>query len=159
MTVAERAPFKPKGDLPEWRLIYDRLLEHADFGDVITYADLDEVLGRQFEDNRSPLYRAREHLGSTRQRWIEPVPRVGYRVIEAREHVIVAQNKKRRARRQLRGMVRVAEFTDLSRLSPSDLATFDAQAKVNATLYLVAVHHERRLNRIESILRDEGKIT
>lgn len=139
-------------------MIYDRLLEHADFGDVITYAELDEILGREFEDNRSPLYKAREHLGEMRQRWIEPVPRVGYRVIEAREHLIVAQNKKRRARRQLRGMVRVAEFTDLSRLSPSDLASFDSQAKVNAALYMVAVHHEKRLSRIEGILRGEGKL-
>ncbi len=156
--LAERVPFQPKGDLPEWRLIYDRLLEHADYGDVITYAELDEVLGREFEDNRSPLYRAREQLGVARSRWIEPVPRVGYRVIEPREHIIVAQNKKRRARTQLRGMVRVAEFTDLSRLSPSDLATFDSQARVNTMLYMVAVHHEKRLNRIESVLRDEGKL-
>lgn len=156
--VTEHAPFQPKGDLPEWRLIYDRLLEHADFGDVITYAELDEVLGREFEDNRSPLYKAREHLGALRSRWIEPVPRIGYRVIEAREHIHVAQQRKKRARRQFRAMVRVAEFTDLSRLSPSDLATFDSQAKINAALYMVAVHHEKRLNRIEGILRDEGKL-
>jgi hypothetical protein len=99
-----------------------------------------------------------EHLGEMRRRWLESVPRVGYRVIEAREHLIVAQKKKRRARNQLRGMVRVAEHTDLSRLTPAELASFDSQAKVNAALYMVAMHHERRLNRIESILRDEGKI-
>lgn len=158
MTVAERAPFQPKGDLPEWRLIYDRLLEHADFGDVITYTQLDEVLGREFEENRSPLYKAREHLGEMRRRWIEPVPRVGYRVIEAREHLLAAQQRKRRARRQLRAMVKIAEVTDLARLTPAELASFDSQAKVNAALYMVAVHHERRLNRIEGILRDEGKL-
>jgi hypothetical protein len=148
----------PKGPLPEWRLIYDGLLESADFGDVITYAQLDEALGRTFEVNRGPLYRAREHLGEMRHRWIEPVPRVGYRVIEPREHMAVAQNKKRRARRQFRGMVRVAEFTDLSRLTPGELVSFDSQARVNAALYMVAVHHERRISRIEAILRGEGKL-
>lgn len=158
MTVAERAPFQPKGDLPEWRLIYDKLLERADFGDVITYAALDDVLGRQFEDNRSPFYRARDHMIEMRQRWLEPVARVGYRVIEAREHIIVAQNKKRRARNQLRGMVTVAAGCDLSQLSPSDLATFDSQAKINAALYMVAVHHEKRLALVEDILRREGKL-
>lgn len=158
MTVAERPPFKPKGDLPEWRLIYDKLLQHADFGDVITYAELDEVLGRQFEENRSPLYRARTYLGEMRQRWIEPLPRVGYRVIEAREHIMAAQQRKKRARRQLGMMVRIQEHTDLARLTPAELASFDNQAKINATLYMVAVHHERRLNKIESILRDEGKL-
>jgi hypothetical protein len=158
VTVAERAPFQPKGDLPEWRLIYDKLLEHADFGDVITYQDLDEVLGREFEDNRGPLYRARQYLSDMRKRWIEPVPRIGYRVIEAREHILFAQQRKRRARRQLGQMMTVTESTDLARLTPSELASFDSQAKVNTMLYMVAVHHERRLNRIESILRDEGKL-
>ena len=156
--MSDLAPFQPKGALPEWRLIYDRLLESADFGDVISYQQLDEALGQTFAANRSPLYRARAHLGEMRQRWVEPVAKVGYRVIEAREHLVAAQQRKKKAQRQLRQMVRIAEVTDLSRLSPEDLAAFDTQAKVNAMLYTVAVHHERRLSRIEAILRDEGKL-
>lgn len=159
MSVAERAPFQPKGDLPEWRLIYDRLLEHADFGDVITYAELREVLGRPFEDNRSPLYRAREHMGDMRRRWIEPVPGIGYRVIEAAEHMHAAQARKKRARRQLRAMVKIGEVTDLSRLTPDQLMQFDTQAKLNAAIYMALVHHERRLTRLEEILRADGKLT
>lgn len=152
------APFQPKGDAPEWRLIFDRLLDGAAFGEVITYAQLDDVLGRPFLENRSPIYKARLHLGEMRSRWIESVPGEGYRVIEAREHIDAAQKHKRKAKRQLGLMVKVAEVTDLSQLTPEELAKFDTQAKVNAMLYMVAVHHERRLNRIESILRSEGKL-
>lgn len=152
------APFQPKGDLPEWRLIYDRLLDGAQFGEIITYAQLDDVLGRPFLENRSPIYRARLHFGEMRSKWIESVSGEGYRVIEAREHIDAAQKHKRKAKRQLGLMVKVAEVTDLSQLTPAELATFDTQAKVNAMLYMVAVHHERRLNRIESILRSEGKM-
>ncbi len=151
-------PFQPKGDLPEWRLIYDRLFSGADFGSVVTYEQLDDVLGRPFLDNRSPIYRARTHLGDMRQRWIESVPGVGYRVIEASEHIDAAQRHKRRAKRQLGLMVKVAEVTDLSRLTPEELMRFDTQAKVNQMLYMVAVHHERRLSRIEDILRADGKL-
>jgi hypothetical protein len=158
VVVAERAPFKPKGDLPEWRLIYDKLLERADFGDVITLDQLDEVLDRPFSDNRGPLYRARNHLGDMRRRWIEAVPGVGYRVIEAAEHMTVAQGRKNRARRQLRAMVRIGEITDLSRLTPDQLAQFDSQAKVNAAVYMALVHHERRLTRLEEVLRADGKL-
>lgn len=158
MTVAEHAPFKPKGDLPEWRLVYDKLLETADFGDVVTLDQLDEVLGRPFADNRGPLYRAREHLGDMRRRWIEPVPGVGYRVIEAAEHMTAAQSRKRRARRQLRAMVKIGEITDLSRLTPEQLVSFDSQAKLNAAIYMALVHHERRLTRLEEILRADGKL-
>lgn len=152
------APFKAKGEVPEWRLIFDRLLDGADFGTVITYDQLDDVLGRPFLDNRSPIYRARQHLGEMRSRWIEAQPGVGYRVIEAAEHMDAAQQRKRRAKRQLGLMVKIAEVTDLSRLKPEELAKFDTQAKLNAALYMVAVHHERRLSRIEQILKDEGKL-
>jgi hypothetical protein len=151
-------PFKPKGAIPEWRMIYERLLEPADFGDVITYDQLEEALGRRFEPNRSPIYRARQELGEMRHRWLESVPRVGYRVIEASEHMRVAQGHKRKARTQLGIMVKVGEVTDISRLTPEQLAQFDTQTKVNWLLYSALVHHEKRIARIEEVLRGEGKI-
>lgn len=158
MTCAALAPFRPKGDKPEWQMIYDSLLMRVDFGDIITHEQLDAVLGRVFIEDRGPLYKARRYLGKHRKRWVEPVEGVGYRVIEAREHMSAAQRRKRRARRQLSMMVEIAEVTDLARLTPEELAQFDTQAKVNARLYMIAVQHERRLNRIEEILRREGKL-
>lgn len=150
--------FHPKGDVPEWRIIYDRLLTNADFGDLISYAALSHALGREFRRNRTPLYRARTELGSLRHRWLEAVPGRGYRVIEAREHLMVAAGHKRRARRQLTLMKRVADVTDLSRLTADELATYDQQTRINAALYMVAVHHERRIARIEQVLREAGQL-
>lgn len=153
-----RAPFHPTGVAPEWRMLYDRILATADFGDVIPYAALDQALGRPFRRNRSPLYRARTHLGEMRHRWLEAVPRRGYRVIEAREHMTIAQGHKRRARRQFTLMKRVADVTDRSVLSPDELAQFDQQARINAALYMVAVHHEQRIRRIEAVLQAAGQL-
>lgn len=158
MTCTDIAPFQTKGEKPEWQMIYDALLSRAEFGDLITHDQLDAVLGRTFVDDRGPLYKARRYLGKHRKRWVEPVEGLGYRVIEAREHISAAQRRKRRARRQLSLMVEIAEITDLTRLTPEELAQFDTQAKINARLYLVAVQHERRLNRIEDILRKDGKL-
>ena len=151
-----RQPFTAKGDTPEWKMIYDALLTTAEFGEVISYAQLDEVLGRRFAANRSPLYRARLEMGEARHRWLDAVPGKGYRVIEAAEHIDVAQKHKRRARKQLGRMVRVAQVTDISRLTESELSRFDSQSKINAALYMVAVHHERRITRIEEILQKQG---
>ena len=151
-------PFDSKGPLPEWRMIYDELLVNADFGTVVTYDQLDAALGRTFIENRSPLYRARQHLGEMRRRWMEAVPKVGYRVIQANEHMKSAQARKNRAKTQLRRMVDIATYTDLSRLQPNELQEFDAQSRINMALASVAIHHERRLNRIEQILRDDGKL-
>lgn len=158
MSGSDLAPFKAKGDRPEWRLIYDALLETADYGDIITYQQLTDALGRDFSENRSPLYKARMHLGETRSRWVEAEPGVGYRVIEAGEHIDAAERRKSRAKKQLRLMCKVQEVTDLSRLSRDQLVRFDTQAKLNTMLYMVAVHHEKRLNRIESILHANGLV-
>jgi hypothetical protein len=85
------------------------------------------------------------------------VPGVGYRVIEANEMIRVANGHKRKAKRQMTTMVRVAEVTDVSRLTPEELTRFDAQARVNWLLYSAVVRHERRISRIEELLRGEGK--
>ena len=152
------APFVPKGDLPEWRLIYDLLLDGAEYNDLITYGDLDQALGRDFRSRRGPLYRARIELGAQRHRWLEAVPNRGYRVIEAREHLRVVHDHKQRARTQYRRMLTVSSATDLSRLTPEELEAFDAQARINATLVAIVSSHEQRLGRIEDTLRKNGML-
>lgn len=155
-TNAERHPFAPKGDLPEWRLLYDRLLAAADFGDVVTYAALDETLGRPFVRNRSPLYRARREMGEQRKRWLKSVPRKGYRVIEATEHLQVADEHRHKARRQLAQMVLVGEVTDLSQLTGEQLASFDQQQRINQMQWLFNQHIYRRVAKVEAALRAAG---
>jgi hypothetical protein len=156
--TAGRAAFEPKGDLPEWRLIYDLLLEGAAFGDLIAYDALDAALGRDFRARRGPLYRARIELGVQRHRWLEAVPNQGYRVIEAREHIRVAHGHKQRARAQYRRMLTVSTATDLTVLTPAELEAFDAQARIHATLVAIVSSHEQRLGRIEETLRKNGML-
>lgn len=150
-------PFKPKGERSEWRMIYDALLADADYGDVISYQQLSDVLGRDFLENRTPIYRARNELCEARKRWIEADPGVGYRVIEANEHIMAAEARKRRARHHMRMMVKVTNGTDLSRLTPAELVQFDIKTKVNMALYGVLMH-EHRLRRIEGILAANGLV-
>lgn len=148
----ERKPFEPKGKLPEWRMIYDNLLESADFGTVITYEQLDAALGRRFIDNREPLRKATRHLGEMRKRWLTVVPTVGYRVIEAKEHIHVSQQHKRRARKQLGTMVKIGEVTDIDRLDAEDLKKWQDQTRVNAMLAMIVTQHEQRLRKLEEII-------
>lgn len=150
--------FQPKGDQAEWRLIYDNLLTHAKPGDLITYEMLDDVLDREFRTNRVPLYRARDELGRERQRWLDAEAGKGYRVIQANEHIRVAGKHKRKAQRQLGTMVKVGEVTNLAELTPEELFRHDKQHMVNVALWRVALYHEARINRIEDILRADGKL-
>lgn len=152
-------PFKPKGSRPEWRIIYDELLQDAEFGSIISYADLDRVLGRDFRKSRNPIYQATRHLGLERRRWLSPVTNMGYRVIEAREHMGAADKHKKKAKRQLGFVIKVGNATDITKLTPDELSRFDSQHKVNAMLFMVAVHHEKRLKRLEEVLAREGLLS
>lgn len=147
-----------RGKPPEWRLIYDQLLTQADFNAIITYADLDGCLGRPFAKNRGPLYRACQELGALRFRWLESVPGVGYRVIEAKEHVRASGDRKLRARRQLDKMMIIARATDLEKLTEEERNLWDRQNRINAALIGIVSAHEQRINRIEEILRADGKM-
>ena len=149
------AKFAPKGEKPEWQLVYDALLGDADYGTTITFEELDRVLGREFVTNRAPLYRARDELGSRRKRWLVPVPGTGYRVTDASEHVSVAIEHRRKSKRQIGMAVRVLTSTDLNRLSADGLAEWDTEQKMSFALYAV-VAHENRIRKIEEVLRREG---
>lgn len=153
------APFKAKGPKPEWQIVYEELLEKADFGDIVSFSSLDRVLGRDFKVSRGPVYKATRYLGEQRKRWLAPVKGVGYRVIEANEHMLQANMHKKRAKKQLGVMIKVGNATEITRLTNEELARFDSQRKVNAVLFMVAIHHEDRIKRIEQVLEREGLMT
>jgi hypothetical protein len=143
---------------PEWRQVYDGLLAAADFGRLVTYEELSAVLGRRFMNNRGPIYRARQELGHLRLRWLEAVPQQGYRVIDASEHVRVAGDHKVRGQNQFSKMLEVSRATDLHRLTPDELALYDRQNRINVALFGIVTSHEQRIQRIEEILRADGKM-
>ncbi len=149
------ARFASKGERPEWRMIYEDLLEDAEPGQVITYADLEGLLGRTFATNRGPLYRARKTLGEMRHRWLEAMPNVGYRVVEPLEHMRISAGHRRKSRRQVGMAIRVLESTDLTQLKEDALAKFDEQSKMTFALWAVFAH-ETRLRLIEDVLRKQG---
>lgn len=154
--MSAAVPFQPLGEKPEWRLVYDILLQQAQPGDVISYAQLDRVLGRPFIANRSPLYRARKELGEAQHRWLDPVLGVGYRVIEAAEHVMVARRHKRKSQRQMGTALEVVGATDVTRLTDEQRTTFDQLAMILHLQHSMLLSHEKRLTRVEGLLRQAG---
>ena len=63
--------FEPKGEKPEWRIsLDDELLTDAPSGTVITYEELDRVLGRDSRENRAPIIgRARSWPSTASDGW------------------------------------------------------------------------------------------
>ena len=137
----------------EWQRIYDQLLARASVDDVITYAQLDEVLGRPFLRCRNPIYRAQRELGECRHRWLDVVKGKGYRVIHAREHVGKARQHESRGRRQYEKTGIVLRATELADLSPTELQIYDEQQKVNVFHRMVLEAQQREISEIRAILR------
>lgn len=117
--------FETKGEVAEWRLVYDHLTTLR-MGDIVTYEFLTKLLGRDFLDAREPFYQANRRLLVTHRRGFENVPSVGYRMITAEEHEKMANKHHRRGRRQLKRSLSYIHNVDRTQLSPEALRRFDA---------------------------------
>ncbi|MEU6725576.1 hypothetical protein ABZ917_17865 [Nonomuraea wenchangensis] len=139
--------FEVKGDQPEWRMIYSTILA-LDVDDVIKYADLDDVLGRDFLQDRSPIYRAISELEKTDHRTLTNVRGVGYRVAAASEHEGLARAHHQRSRRQMKKAVNKAASADRKALTPDQRKRIDS-------LEMSLRQHSQMIRRLE--LRDEQR--
>lgn len=118
--------FEVKGDMAQWRTIYAQLTSMR-IDDVIR----DEELARLLPDApdgsiRSAFYRAMREMEDEYRRSFIRVRNTGYRMVDAPEHVGLAQTHHKRARRQLRTAWRKAHSADRSRLSQADRQRLDS---------------------------------
>lgn len=116
--------FKPKGDVAEWRVVYDHLTS-LDVGAVVTYEELSGLLGRDFLAARGPFHKANQALLGSHKRGMVNVKNEGYRVVTAAEHEDVARNQHRFAKRRLRKSKHWLANTDRSELAPEAVERFD----------------------------------
>lgn len=116
--------FTPKGTVAEWRMVYEKAVALNE-GDVITYADLSDLLDRDFLADRNPVYRATEELEVSDHRTLSCVRGVGYRIAAANEHERLARGHHKRSRKQLRKAVSKAASADRSKLTPDERQRID----------------------------------
>lgn len=111
--------FETKGDVAEWRLLYDRAAQMK-VDETIGYAELDVLLGRPFRDDRAPIYKVQREMLGTLSRTLVNVVNVGYRVARADEHAGLGVSRQKRARRQIRAGIRIVKGADRTSLSPRE---------------------------------------
>ena len=129
--------FETKGDLPEWRLIYDHA-KTLDVGQTITYEVLDGILGRDFATGRSPIYRAMRELEDENSRTLVNVPNIGYRVAEAIEHEDLAKLHHKKSRRSIRRAASKLHSADRTRLTREQARRFDdMQAQLDQQAHML----------------------
>jgi hypothetical protein len=147
------AAFQPIGDRARWRIVYD-LLRKADVGDVTTYETLGEALELDPTEDRHAIQmavrRAAVEHEEVDHRALESVPNVGYRIVEAQEHLRLARTQQRRSSKALaRGQSKVVNV-DMNGLPPEVRKAFDVTARAFAML----LDYNRRLDTRQRRLED-----
>lgn len=111
--------FAPIGEQARWRIVYDRL-KTAAVGDVVTYDELGDALGLNPETDRHAIQmavrRAAIEYQKVDKRALDAVPNKGYRVVEAKEHVVLARRHQAKSVRSLARGYSVATNVDLSQV-------------------------------------------
>lgn len=143
------ALFTPKGDVAEWRMVADAL-DALDIGDVLTYDDLTTLLDRDFIANRKPIYAATEWLERERHRTVDNVANVGYRIVEATEHLDLGKRHHKKARRQMRRTISRLASADRNQLDAEQVAKIDAIENTVRQQADVIRRIDKRVSRVEA---------
>lgn len=118
-------PFEPKGDVAQWRVVYDMLVK-LEIGDLLRYEDLLEALDMKARERvRGPVRKAAAVWGEEFHRALVPVYGIGYRVAEPTEHELIARKHHRKSRRALGRSRAAIRDVDRSLLTPAERARFD----------------------------------
>lgn len=146
-------PFEVKGHIPEWEILYEAVAAFEP-GDVITYDEIAELLGRDFNSSRSPWYKTQEVMLREHDVAFENVRHVGYRATEALNQYMLAQRHTRRARRSLtRGKDHVTHF-DRAAVTPEAARMFDEFAQKLAVQEQETQRLARKQARTEKVLAE-----
>jgi hypothetical protein len=149
------SPFEPVGARARWRVIYD-LLRKLSPGDVLTYRRIGDALNLDPEGDRHVIQmavrRAAREYEVEDNRALEVVPNEGYRVVQAPEHLRLAQVQQKRARKALaRGQSKVVHV-DLSGLEPETRRAFEVVARAFAMQMDINKRFDIRQKRLEQSL-------
>jgi hypothetical protein len=149
--------FEPKRpDGRSYRDVAIDLLKDMERGEIVTYQALGRALDLHPVRDRAKIQnavrQANKPLLKLHQRGVQAVENEGYRMLPAREHVMVANGHQSKADK---AMVRAIDFfngTDLTQLTDAERKLHQGQAMLAQALYASHKSLDRRIRRIEDIL-------
>jgi len=144
------ARFDPVGEVARWRTIY-QLLRKVETDQILTYEAMGSELGLDPGKDRHTIQLAMRRAALEHERVdkraVRAVPRQGYRVVRAPEHMELAERHQRKASRSIgRGRSKV-DNVDLNLLDPETRRAFElvgrAFAMQQEMIRRLDVRHDR----------------
>jgi leucyl aminopeptidase len=125
------SPFRPVGDRPRWRVIYD-LLRKLNVGDLLSYEEMGHALDLDADTDRLTIQlamrRAARELEVVDKHAVDAVTNQGYRIVEPNEQAHLARRHQRKANRSLaRGQSKVVNV-DFNQIDPETRKAFEIMA-------------------------------
>lgn len=154
-------PSRPDGR-SDWRVIYD-LTQESEPNTTFTYHELVEGLAAGLDEEipRPRVYRAVAQANTTllqeRQRFLNVVRNVGYRVIHADEHLPVALGRKERAQTQLKSGLELLRKCRVGELDDNQRKLHEGQLLILSSLVQTVQESERRHERSEAMIAELSK--
>lgn len=149
------SPFKASGGRAKWRDAYD-LFVAAAVGDVVTYRELGDVLGMDPDKERHRIQvtvrrAALEHEREDK-RALDAVTNLGYRIVEASEHIRLARSQQKRSSRALQRGHSKAVNVDLSQVDATTRHALDMVAQAFALQMDFNRRFDVRQRRLEDVV-------
>lgn len=152
-----RAPFEPIGAEARWKTVYE-LLKNTPTGEIITYAQLGEILGLDPDGDRaiirSAIRRAAEEHEEHDKRAIDAVPSQGYRPVEPRASLELARKQGKKAGRSLARGRSKAVNVDLNGVDPEVRKALEVVAQAFSMQMDFNRRFEGKTARLEQTIRD-----
>ena len=144
---------RPDGRSP--RLIAFDLLKAKSAGETCTYQQLGDALGLHPKRERAVIQNAVRAANKTllklHQMGVE-VADNGYRVIQPREHMLVANSRQTKADRAMVRAIRWYEGTNLSALTEGERKLHEGQYMIARAVLASHEHLDKRIRKLEDIL-------
>jgi hypothetical protein len=129
------SPFEPAGESARWRIIYEQLAA-LDVGQTLTYEVMADALELDATSDRHVMQvamrRAARELQVVNKHAVEAVKNVGYRVVEAEEHLRLAKGQQRKSSLALKRGDDLVKNVDLSDVDPEIRHAFQVVASAFA---------------------------
>lgn len=155
--------FKPtRPDGRSFRAVVVDVVKDREYGTVIQYSELGDALGLNPKRERALIQvhvrTALRTLLKLHKRGLQSVSNVGYRIIEPREHVLVANGHQTKAKRQLQRAINFYEGADLSKMTDSERQLHLGQQMLARAIYASHQHLDERLRKVEELLQGTATV-
>jgi len=145
--------FTPKGEKSMWRILYNAVVMMP-VNKVISFQELEDIVGFDLRKNRTAIYKARVKLAKNNKRYLVSEHNEGYRIVEGTDILNHAESRHEKANTQIKLANFEASNLDTSKMSPDEKQRLSSFLAWNGSIIQVlsqGIKNVSKANQVASI--------